>query len=44
MAANSFLENKCMRIYFESNKETKTFLILCRLIGKIIEENEKLRK
>jgi hypothetical protein len=32
-----------MRILFEDESETKTFLELCRLIGKVLEENEKFK-
>jgi hypothetical protein len=32
-----------MRVYFESNKDTKSFLNLCKIITKVIEENEKFK-
>jgi hypothetical protein len=32
-----------MRVYFEDRKDAYAFLRLCRLIGKILEENEKFK-
>jgi hypothetical protein len=31
-----------MKVYFENDE--KAFLKMCRLIGKVIEENEKFRR
>jgi len=33
-----------MRIYFEDESDAKVFLKICRIIGRIIEENEKFGK
>jgi len=33
-----------MEIYFKDEKDAYAFLELCRIITKVIDENEKLRK
>ena len=33
-----------MKIYFEDDKDTENFLNLCKIIAKVIEENEKFKK
>jgi len=32
-----------MKIYFEDKKDAEAFLRLCRIIGNIMEENEKFK-
>jgi len=33
-----------MKIYFEGEKDAEAFLRLCKIISKVIEENEKFGK
>jgi hypothetical protein len=37
------LSIKIMQIFFEDEKETKIFLKLCWMLGKILEENKKFK-